>query len=55
MAVESMLKIWDGGIRDVVGGGFARYSVDERWHVPHCEYLSKTIELIVMIFGIACS
>jgi len=23
-----------GGIFDVVGGGFARYSTDERWHVP---------------------
>ncbi|KAI0088897.1 hypothetical protein BDY19DRAFT_890358 [Irpex rosettiformis] len=37
MAVTTMLKIWGGGIRDVVGGGFARYSVDERWHVPHFE------------------
>jgi len=26
-----------GGIYDHVGGGFARYSVDGRWHVPHFE------------------
>ncbi len=26
-----------GGIYDHVGGGFARYSTDERWHVPHFE------------------
>src|SRR5207237_10853910 len=26
-----------GGIHDHVGGGFARYSTDERWHVPHFE------------------
>ena len=26
-----------GGIHDHVGGGFARYSVDEKWHVPHFE------------------
>ena len=26
-----------GGIYDHVGGGFARYSVDDRWHVPHFE------------------
>lgn len=26
-----------GGIYDQVGGGFSRYSVDERWHVPHFE------------------
>ncbi|PIL27795.1 hypothetical protein GSI_10948 [Ganoderma sinense ZZ0214-1] len=37
MAVLTLTKIYNGGIRDVVGGGFARYSVDERWHVPHFE------------------
>ena len=26
-----------GGIRDHVGGGFHRYSVDRRWNVPHFE------------------
>jgi len=26
-----------GGVYDQVGGGFHRYSVDERWHVPHFE------------------
>ncbi|WP_316800686.1 thioredoxin domain-containing protein [Pedobacter frigidisoli] len=26
-----------GGIYDQIGGGFARYSVDDRWHVPHFE------------------
>lgn len=26
-----------GGIFDQLEGGFARYSVDERWHVPHFE------------------
>ncbi|KAI0777401.1 hypothetical protein BD413DRAFT_609765 [Trametes elegans] len=37
MAVYTLVKIYNGGIRDVVGGGFSRYSVDERWHVPHFE------------------
>jgi len=32
--LESMAK---GGIYDHVGGGFARYSVDEKWLVPHFE------------------
>ena len=27
----------DGGIRDHIGGGFARYSVDAKWLVPHFE------------------
>ena len=26
-----------GGIYDQIGGGFARYSVDKKWHVPHFE------------------
>ena len=26
-----------GGIYDQIGGGFARYSVDEKWLVPHFE------------------
>jgi uncharacterized protein len=33
-ALKSMSK---GGMYDVVGGGFARYSVDDRWLVPHFE------------------
>ena len=31
-ALDAMLR---GGIYDVVGGGFARYSTDEKWLVPH--------------------
>jgi uncharacterized protein YyaL (SSP411 family) len=34
MALESMRK---GGIWDHLGGGFHRYSTDERWLVPHFE------------------
>ena len=30
-------KMAAGGIYDQLGGGFARYSVDERWLVPHFE------------------
>ncbi len=26
-----------GGIYDAVGGGFSRYSVDQKWHIPHFE------------------
>jgi len=33
----SLHKMAFGGIYDHVGGGFARYSVDGRWHVPHFE------------------
>lgn len=37
---ETMLtleKMAFGGIYDQIGGGFARYSVDDKWHVPHFE------------------
>jgi uncharacterized protein YyaL (SSP411 family) len=30
-------KMAFGGIYDHIGGGFARYSVDGKWHVPHFE------------------
>lgn len=33
----TLSKMADGGIYDHLGGGFARYSVDERWLVPHFE------------------
>lgn len=37
-AVASTLEAMAmGGIYDQIGGGFARYSVDDRWHVPHFE------------------
>jgi uncharacterized protein YyaL (SSP411 family) len=33
----TLTQIAQGGIYDHLGGGFARYSVDERWLVPHFE------------------
>ena len=33
----TLQKMANGGIYDHVGGGFARYSVDGLWHVPHFE------------------
>src|SRR3546814_16219309 len=32
-----MTKMCQGGIYDHLGGGFARYSVDAEWLVPHFE------------------
>jgi uncharacterized protein YyaL (SSP411 family) len=37
MAEFTLRKMASGGIYDHLGGGFHRYSVDERWHVPHFE------------------
>ncbi|WBL26056.1 thioredoxin domain-containing protein [Zunongwangia sp. HGR-M22] len=35
--LHTLNKISFGGIFDHVGGGFSRYAVDARWHVPHFE------------------
>ncbi len=37
MVEKTLEKMADGGICDHLGGGFHRYSVDERWLVPHFE------------------
>jgi len=37
MAEATLRKMAEGGMYDQIGGGFARYSVDHRWLVPHFE------------------
>ncbi len=37
MALFTLEKMAEGGLYDGLGGGFARYSVDARWLVPHFE------------------
>jgi len=37
MAIRTLDAMWEGGMYDHLGGGFARYSVDGRWLVPHFE------------------
>jgi len=37
MAALTLTRMAEGGIYDQVGGGFARYSVDEYWMIPHFE------------------
>jgi uncharacterized protein YyaL (SSP411 family) len=37
MLVSTLQQMAAGGMLDHVGGGFARYSTDQRWHVPHFE------------------
>ena len=36
-ALHALHAMRRGGMYDVVGGGFARYSTDNAWHVPHFE------------------
>ncbi|MCX7145393.1 MAG: thioredoxin domain-containing protein [Sulfuritalea sp.] len=37
MALTTLTRMSEGGIYDQIGGGFSRYSVDERWEIPHFE------------------
>ena len=37
MNLFTLRKMAAGGMHDHLGGGFARYSVDAFWHVPHFE------------------
>jgi uncharacterized protein YyaL (SSP411 family) len=37
MTLFTLRKMAQGGIHDLLGGGFHRYSVDTLWHVPHFE------------------
>jgi len=36
-ALLTLTRMAEGGIYDQIGGGFCRYSVDERWEIPHFE------------------
>jgi uncharacterized protein YyaL (SSP411 family) len=37
LALLTLNKMSEGGIYDHIGGGFARYSTDKQWKVPHFE------------------
>ena len=50
--VETTLtKMAYGGIYDQVGGGFSRYSVDDRWHVPHFEKMLYDNAQLVSLYS----
>jgi len=37
MGMRMLKALWMGGVRDWVGSGIARYSVDEYFRLPHFE------------------
>jgi len=47
-------RMCQGGIYDHLGGGFSRYSVDERWLVPHFEKMlydnAQLVELLTLVW-----
>ena len=53
-ALKAVLKTCDGmaagGMNDQLGGGFARYSVDEHWLVPHFEKMLYDNAQLVQLY-----
>jgi len=51
MAEQTMEAMARGGIYDQLGGGFARYSVDAAWVVPHFEKMLYDNALLARVYG----
>jgi uncharacterized protein YyaL (SSP411 family) len=50
MVVKTLDGMCAGGMYDVVGGGFHRYSVDDRWLVPHFEKMLYDNALLASVY-----
>ncbi|MBD3350721.1 MAG: DUF255 domain-containing protein [Candidatus Lokiarchaeota archaeon] len=48
---KTLDKMMNGGIYDHIGGGFARYSVDQTWTVPHFEKMLYTNALALSTYS----
>ena len=44
-------KMADGGIHDHIGGGFARYSTDQKWLIPHFEKMLYDNALLTQLYA----
>jgi len=51
MLLSTLHHMAAGGVYDHVGGGFARYSIDERWHVPHFEKMLYDNAQLVRVYA----
>jgi uncharacterized protein YyaL (SSP411 family) len=51
MVTHTLKKMAQGGIYDHLGGGFHRYSVDEKWLVPHFEKMLYDNAQLVRIYA----
>ena len=47
----TLTKIAYGGIYDHVSGGFSRYSVDKKWHIPHFEKMLYDNAQLVSLYS----
>ncbi|MGQ5604474.1 thioredoxin domain-containing protein [Streptomyces sp. EKS3.2] len=51
MAADTCERMARGGIYDQLGGGFARYSVDREWVVPHFEKMLYDNALLCRVYA----
>jgi len=58
MITYTLQKMAEGGMHDQLGGGFHRYSVDSKWHVPHFEKMLYDQAQLMMtyatVYGVLC-
>jgi uncharacterized protein YyaL (SSP411 family) len=52
---HSLERMCQGGIYDHLGGGFSRYSVDERWLVPHFEKMLYDNAVLLELLALAAA
>ena len=50
MVLHTLRQMARGGMRDHLGGGFHRYSVDARWLVPHFEKMLYDNGLLALVY-----
>ncbi|HWQ14826.1 MAG TPA: thioredoxin domain-containing protein [Roseiflexaceae bacterium] len=50
MLAKTLRRMAEGGMYDQLGGGFHRYSVDERWLVPHFEKMLYDNALLARVY-----
>jgi uncharacterized protein YyaL (SSP411 family) len=51
VVIEALDRMALGGIRDHLGGGFHRYSTDERWIIPHFEKMSSDNSELLRLYA----
>ena len=49
-ALHVLRSMARGGMYDVVGGGFSRYSTDNEWHVPHFEKMLYDNAQLIQVY-----
>lgn len=51
MVEKTLIQMYKGGIFDHIGYGFSRYSVDEKWLVPHFEKMLYDNALLMLAYA----